>query len=73
MLKDALIDLTNRGEIVLDPSSAPGRPLSAPRIPGGCAAASSSIHATLMSLSDAMRKKPALPLFSPTLARPSKS
>jgi hypothetical protein len=27
MLEDALIDLTNRGDIVVDPFSAPARPL----------------------------------------------
>src|SRR5262249_10875988 len=59
MLQDALIDLTNRGETL-------------PRIPGGYAAASSSIRSTSMSLFDATRRKPAQPLFLPTPARPSK-
>jgi len=71
MLKDALIDLTNPGEIVLDPFLGSGSTLIAPRMPVGCAAASSSIPSTSMSLSDAMRRKQGLPLFSPTPAKPS--
>jgi DNA modification methylase len=60
MLEGALFDLTNRGDIVLDPFLSSGRPLSPLRIRDGCATASSSIHSTSMSSSDAMRRRPAL-------------
>jgi hypothetical protein len=72
MLQDALIDLTNRGEIILDPFLGSGSTLIAAENTGRVCCASSSIRFTSMSLSDATRRKRAQPLFSPTRARPSK-
>ena len=44
MLEDALLDLTNRGDIVSTRSSAPARPSSQPRPRGASAEALSSIR-----------------------------
>jgi hypothetical protein len=73
MLQDALIDLTNRGDIILDPFLGSGSTQLPPKIPVGYAAVSSSIHSMSMSSSGAMRRqRGGQTSFSPTLTKPSK-
>ena len=61
MLKDALLDLTRRGDFAIDPSSAPA-PRSSPQRPRAAfAAASNSIRSMSTSSFDASRLKPVSP------------
>jgi hypothetical protein len=55
MLEDAMLDLTNPGDIVLDPFLGSGSTLMQRTTPGAFAAASSSIRSTLMSSCAASR------------------
>jgi hypothetical protein len=64
MLEDALLDLSNRGEIVIDPFLGPARPSSPPTTPGVSAAASSWIRSTSTWSFDAMKRRRATTPFS---------
>ncbi len=73
MLEDALLDLTNRGEIVLDPFLGSGSTLIAANRTVASAAASNSTRSMSTSSSGVTRPRRARLRFSPRPARPSRS